>query len=193
MNEPSKKQLELEQSISNISAYNKISKQNKNIERGNESSNYYARNIMEANLEELSKAIASHVYNSLAGKVGVKAVSAIYLSQFPDLDVVSFIAFKVLIDNVSQTKTTTATALKIGQMLEDELRFTAFEEQDPKHFKNIIKHTKDTNHEGYKKRLMVYHMNKKGHKFEPWTRGNKLRVGLKLIEIILKLIQMAIN
>ena len=184
MSEPSKKQLELEQSISNISAYNKISKQNKNIERGNESSNYYARNIMEAKLEELSKAIATHVYNSLAGKVGVKAVSAIYLSQFPDLDVVSFIAFKVLIDNVSQTKTTTATALKIGQMLEDELRFTAFEEQDPKHFKNIIRHTKDTNHEGYKKRLMVYHMNKKGHKFEPWTRGNKLRVGLKLIEII---------
>ena len=184
MTEPSKKQLELEQSISNISAYNKISKQNKNIERGNESSNYYARNIMEAKLEELTKAIESHVYNSLAGKVGVKAVSAIYLSQFPDLDVVSFIAFKVLIDNVSQTKTTTATALKIGQMLEDELRFTAFEEQDPKHFKNIIRHTKDTNHEGYKKRLMVYHMNKKGHKFEPWTRGNKLRVGLKLIEII---------
>ena len=50
MTEPSKKQLELEASISNISAYNKISKQNKNIERGNESSNYYARNIMEAKL-----------------------------------------------------------------------------------------------------------------------------------------------
>ena len=184
MTEPSKKQLELEQSICSISAYNKISKQNKNIERGSESSNYYARNIMEAKLEELTKALEKHIFDSLSGKVGVKATSAIYLSQFPDLDVVSFIAFKVLIDNVSQTKTTTTTALKIGQMLEDELRFTAFEEQDPKHFKNIIRHTRDTSHEGYKKRLMVYHMNKKGHKFEPWTRGNKIRVGLKLIEII---------
>ncbi len=33
MIEPSKKQLELEASISSISAYNKISKQNKNIDK----------------------------------------------------------------------------------------------------------------------------------------------------------------
>ena len=46
MNEPSKKQLELEQSISSISAYNKISRQNKNISKGRESENYYARNII---------------------------------------------------------------------------------------------------------------------------------------------------
>ena len=57
MNEPSKKQLELEQSISSISAYNKISKQNKNIEKGRESENYYARNIIESGLQKLSKAI----------------------------------------------------------------------------------------------------------------------------------------
>ena len=152
MTEPSKKQLELEQSISSISAYNKISKQNKNIEKGRESENYYARNIMEAKLEELTKALEKHIFDSLSGKVGVKATSAIYLSQFPDLDVVSFIAFKVLIDNVSQTKTTTTTALKIGQMLEDELRFTKFEEQDSKHFRNIKKHTRDTRHERYRLR-----------------------------------------
>ena len=51
MSEPSKKQLELEQSILSISAYNKQSKQNRNIERGKESNNYYARNMIEAGLE----------------------------------------------------------------------------------------------------------------------------------------------
>ena len=141
MSEPSKKQLELEQSISSISAYNKISKQNKNIEKGRESENYYARNIIESGLQKLSKAIQDHIDESLSGKVGVKAVSALFLSQFPDVDVVAFIAFKVLLDNASQLKTTVSTALKIGQMLEDELRFTKFEELDPKHFKNIKKHT----------------------------------------------------
>ena len=30
---------------------------------------------------------------------------------------------------------------------------------------------------------MVHHMNRKGHTFEPWSRANKLRVGLKLIEL----------
>jgi len=190
MTEPSKKQLELEQSICSISAYNKISKQNKNIQKGRESENYYARNIIESGLQKLSKAIEEHIVNSLSGKVGVKAVSALFLSQFPDIDVVSFIAFKVLIDNASQLKTTTSTALKIGQMLEDELRFTRFEEQDPKHFRAIKKHTRDTKNEGYKRNLMVYHMNNKGHEFQSWTRGNKLRVGLKLIELIMVKINM---
>ena len=190
MIEPSKKQLELEASISSISAYNKISKQNKNIEKGRESENYYARNIIESGLQKLSKAIQDHIDESLSGKVGVKAVSALFLSQFPDIDVVSFIAFKVLIDNASQLKTTTSTALKIGQMLEDELRFTKFEEQDPKHFRALKKHTRDTKNEGYKRNLMVYHMNNKGHEFKSWTRGNKLRVGLKLIELIMVKINM---
>ena len=190
MSEPSKKQLELEQSILSISAYNKQSKQNRNIERGKESNNYYARNMIEAGLEQLSKELQKHIWQSMSGKVGVKAVSAKLLSLFPDLDVVSFIAFKVIIDSTSQGKTTTHTALKIGQMLEDELRFTEFEKQDPKHFKAIKKHTKDTNHEGYKRKLMVHHMNRKGHKFEPWTRANKLRVGLKLIEVLSTKIQM---
>ena len=116
MTEPSKKQLELEQSICSISAYNKISKQNRNIEKGRESENYYARNMIEAGLEQLSKELQKHIWESLSGKVGVKAIAALFLSQFPDLDVVSFIAFKVIIDSTSQSKTTTSTALKIGQM-----------------------------------------------------------------------------
>ncbi len=190
MSEPSKKQLELEQSILSISAYNKQSKQNRNIEKGKESNNYYARNMIEAGLDKLTKNLKEHIKKALDGKVGVKSVSAIYLSLFPDLDVVSFIAFKVIIDCTSQGKTTTQTALKIGQMLEDELRFTEFEKQDPKHFKAIKKHTNDTSHDGYKKRVMVHHMNRKGHKFEPWTRANKLRVGLKLIELVSTKIQM---
>ena len=190
MTEPSKKQLELEQSICSISAYNKISKQNKNIEKGRESENYYARNIIESGLQRLSKAIEEHIEESLSGKVGVKAVSALFLSQFPDVDVVSFIAFKVLLDNASQLKTTVTTALKIGQKLEDELRFTKFEELDPKHFRNIKKHTRDTRHERYKRNLMVYHMNSKGHEFQTWTRGNKVKVGLKLIELVMIKINM---
>ncbi len=68
-------------------------------------------------------------------------------------------------------------------MLEDELRFTEFEKQDPKHFQAIKKHTRDTNHDGYKKRVMVHHMNRKGHTFEPWPKSIKIRVGLKLIEL----------
>ena len=104
MNEPSKKQLELEQSIFSISGYNKISKNNKLREQGRESETYYARNMIEAGLEELTKQTQNYIYKSLSGQVGVKSLAALYLNQFPDIDVVSFITFKVIIDNVSLGK-----------------------------------------------------------------------------------------
>ncbi len=104
MIEPSKKQLELEQSICSISAYNKISKQNKNIEKGKESENYYARNLIEAGLDKLTKYLKEHIKVSFTGKAGRQVISAIYLAKFPDLDVVSFIAFKQIIDCISVQK-----------------------------------------------------------------------------------------
>ena len=55
MSEPSKKQLELEQSILSISAYNKQSKQNRNIERGKESNNYYASYLISSSNVLISK------------------------------------------------------------------------------------------------------------------------------------------
>ena len=190
MNEPSKKQLDLEQSIFSISGYNKISKNNKLREQGRESETYYARNMIEAGLEELTKQTQNYIYKSLSGQVGVKSLAAIYLNQFPDIDVVSFITFKVIIDNVSLGKVTTQVAINIGQMLEDEMRYTIFEEQDPKHFKAIQYHTRDTNHQGYKKNMVRSHMSKKGIEFKTWSKENKLKIGMVLIDLVVNHIGM---
>ena len=54
MTEPSKKQLELEQSIFSISGYNKLSRNNKLREKGRESETPYARNMIEAGLDALT-------------------------------------------------------------------------------------------------------------------------------------------
>ena len=154
MIEPTKKQLELEQSIFSISGYNKLSRNNKLREQGRESETYYARNMIEAGLEKLTEETQKYIQESMSGKAGVKALAAVYLSQFPDIDVVSFIAFKVIIDNTALEKTTTQIAINIGQMLEDEMRYTIFEQLDPKHFKYIKRHTRDTNNQGYKKKMI---------------------------------------
>ena len=185
MTKPSKRQLELEQNIFSISGYNKISRNNKLREQGRESETYYARNMIEAGLERLTVELKSYIDKALKGKAGVKALAAVYLNQFPDLDVVSFIAFKVIIDNTSLEKTTTSIALNIGKMLEDEMRYTIFEQQDPKFFKAIKHHTRDTNHANYKKNMVRSHMNKKGIEFQTWSKENKLRVGIKLIELVI--------
>jgi len=183
--QPSKKQLELEQSIFSISGYNKLSRNNKLREKGRESETPYARNMIEAGLDALTKALKLYVEQSMTGKAGVRAIAAKYIAQFPDLDVVSFIAFKVIIDNTSLEKPTTTIAINIGQMLEDEMRYTIFEQIDPKHFKNIKRHTRDTNHTGYKKNMVRTHMSKKGIEFETWKKEDKLKVGLVLIDLVM--------
>ena len=185
MTEPSKKQLELEQSIFSISGYNKLSRNNKLREKGRESETPYARNMIEAGLDALTKALKLYVEQSMTGKAGVRAIAAKYIAQFPDLDVVSFIAFKVIIDNTSLEKPTTTIAINIGQMLEDEMRYTIFEQLDPKYFKNIKRHTRDTNHTGYKKNMVRTHMSKKGIEFETWKKEDKLKVGLVLIDLVM--------
>ena len=124
MSEPSKKQLELEQSIFSISGYNKISKNNKLREQGRESETYYARNMIEAGLEELTNQTQNYIYKSLSGQVGVKSLAAIYLNQFPDIDVVSFITFKVIIDNVSLRRLT--LTLKFYSNFLDNISFIVF-------------------------------------------------------------------
>ena len=185
MTEPSKKQLELEQSIFSISGYNKLSRNNKLREKGRESETPYARNMIEAGLDALTKALKLYVEKSMTGQAGVRAIAAKYIAQFPDLDVVSFIAFKVIIDNTSLEKPTTTIAINIGQMLEDEMRYTIFEQLDPKYFKNIKRHTRDTNHTGYKKNMVRTHMSKKGIEFETWKKEDKLKVGLVLIDLVM--------
>ena len=185
MTEPSKKQLELEQSIFSISGYNKLSRNNKLREKGRESETPYARNMIEAGLDALTKALKLYVEQSMTGQAGVRAIAAKYIAQFPDLDVVSFIAFKVIIDNTSLEKPTTTVAINIGQMLEDEMRYTIFEQLDPKYFKNIKRHTRDTNHTGYKKNMVRTHMSKKGIEFETWKKEDKIKIGLVLIDLVM--------
>ena len=182
---PSKKQLELEQSIFSISGYNKLSRNNKLREKGRESETPYARNMIEAGLDALTKALKLYVEKAMTGQAGVRSVAAKYIAQFPDLDVVSFIAFKVIIDNTSLEKPTTTVAINIGQMLEDEMRYTIFEQLDPNHFKNIKRHTRDTNHSGYKKNMVRTHMSKKGMEFETWKKEDKLKLGLVLIDLVM--------
>ena len=154
-----------------------------NISKGKESENDYARNMTVAGLLPLSKAIQQFIDRSWRGTPGPKAVAAVKLSEFPDIDVVSFIAIKGIFDGASQIKTATQTAIQIGHLLEDELRFSVFEQEDEKHFSNVRKHIADTAHPRYRRNMMIGHMRNRGFVFKSWSKEDKLRVGMKLIDL----------
>ena len=160
------------------------------IEKGRESETDYARNMIAAGLEPYSKAIQQFIDRSWRGKPGPKAVAAVKLSEFPDVDVVAFIAFKAIIDGASQGNTATQIAIQTGRLLEDEIRFSVFEEEDKRHFTAVKKHITDTTHPRYRRNMMIGHMNNRGFVFKSWAKEEKLRIGMKLLDLLINTLGM---
>ena len=104
--------------------------------------------------------------------------------MFDDLDLVSFIVFKVILDRASHISTVTSVAMAIGQRLDDELRYIYYEQEDKKYFQNMIKHMNDTQHSKYRRSLLVYSFNKKGYRYLGLTKEERLRLGFKMIDIM---------
>ena len=177
-------QIENEMESRGIDSYRK--KVQLNIEKGRASYNRYAIHLIKAGLQPLSDEITKFVDRAWRGKPGPKAIAAKLLQLFPNPDVVAYITWKAVIDLVSSEKATaTAVSIKIGNLLEDELRFTVFEQSDPKFFKVLKNHISDTKHPGYRRTMMLGHMRNYGYEFERWSKEDKLRVGLKLIELLM--------
>lgn len=177
-------QIENEMESRGIDSYRK--KVQSNIEKGRASDNTYAVHLIKAGLQPHSDAIKEFVDRAWRGKPGPKAIAAKLLQQFANPDVVSYITWKAVLDLVSSEKATaTAVAIKIGNLLEDELRFTVFQKKDPKLFKVLKNHISDTKHHGYRRTMMMGHMRNHGYEFQNWNKEDKLRVGLKLIELLM--------
>ena len=149
---------------------------NKDLAKGRESETDYAKTMIKAGLQAFVEAIQQFQDRSWRGTPGVKATAAIKLHEFKDIDVIAFITFKGVIDSASQNKTATQAALQVGHMLEDEQRFTLFEQQDKKHFTNVKKHISDTNHQRYRRNMMIGHMRNRGFVFKSCQRRTNLRL-----------------
>ena len=142
---------------------------NNNLFKGTESETDYAKSMIKAGNLPFVKAIQQFLDRAWRGTPGVKATAAIKLHEFKDVDVIAFITFKGVIDRASQKKTATQAALQVGHMLEDEQRFTLFEQQDETHFKHVKKHISDTNHQRYRRNMMMGHMRNRGFVFKSWS------------------------
>ena len=142
---------------------------NNNLSKGRESETDYAKSMIKAGLLPFVKAIQQFLDRAWRGTPGVKATAAIKLHELKDVNVIAFITFKGVIDGASQNKTATQIAIQVGHMLEDEQRFSLFEEQDAKHFKNVKQHISDTNHPRYRRNMMIGHMRNRGFVFKTWS------------------------
>jgi DNA-directed RNA polymerase len=181
--EKAQRQIELERKMQTLGIDRYDAAVKRAVKKETESNTEYGSKLMAYSL----KAVREYIDNLLAiadsSKPGRHHKAIKYLRMFPS-NIVAFIGLRVVLDGISQQRSLMQVALRIGDMLEDELRFRTLEENEPGLHKRIMRQTKRKN-ERQKSIIGTYVMNKFDISFDAWPKVDKVHLGQKVIEAVI--------
>ncbi len=158
----------------------------KNRERGNESASLSARRMIIHAHEKMVTALKDFLGRAASGGAGRRHGSVAYLKD-ADLDMVAHLTLRNLFDSVSLRLKITPIANRIAAMIEDELFFNAFKEEDKEAYDYARKKIKAQTHNAvHQKRAMTKHAKHKGAEWRDWSQEVRINVGVKLIELAIE-------
>lgn len=140
-------------------------------------------------LESFSKAVSDFITHA-ESRPGRKHSLVPVLKQMKSPAVVAFITITVVMNALIQKKKLTDTAVRVGQALEDELRFQQFEREN-KPFWTTLRKDLDKREPNLKRRryILIHEMLKgakkqKALRWKAWTTEEQLCIGLRVIELL---------
>jgi DNA-directed RNA polymerase, mitochondrial len=164
--------------------------------KGRESETTYGHALITRAIMPIAKGIREFLASESGSKAGRKPVAVQYLSLI-EPEVAAFIAAKGVLDGIMTKQRLQGVAVKIGGMIEDEIRFQAFEEAkriNPKtgeeeHLKAYYLKVRnnlntETSHYGHKRKVMLHSMQKMGVEWQDWSQTDRLHLGIKLVELV---------
>ena len=156
----------------------------------------YGRYIMRHKIKEIADVIAETLENVKAGKPGFRSSNLRYIKDLAPR-VISYIATKTLIDQISSTPSLHTVALSIGTELETEARLDLFKAVAPKDFEFAMKRATRRPEKYNQKNSLLTIMNKKargeydegaevaGLNWTPRTKQDRLGIGLKILTTVM--------
>ena len=158
----------------------------KKAERQQESTTDYGQHLLRATLESLETAIADYVESSLNGKAGKAATGAVLVSSL-EPSVLAIITLKVVLNQITRQRAFTSTAVSLGMAIEDELRIRAFEENNPRLMKVVMKDLESRSSSySYKRRKLIESARRDGGEWQSWTQRERLLVGNAMIDLTIQ-------
>ena len=154
-------------------------------DKGRDSSSVYGIQMLKSALQPISDGILEYTNQAFQGGRGRIDKAAHYL-RLIDPDTAAYIAVRSVLDSITLRQTLNKSAIRIAACLEDQVRFTKFEAECEPLFKTIQKSLKGKQSYKYKHRIMVRYMNKAKIEWESWPMSDKLHLGCKLIDIIIR-------
>jgi DNA-directed RNA polymerase len=165
-------------------------------EAGREAETPYGSQLISRRILDVSDGIKAFMKSVHSGAAGRRHTSAKFL-EYIDPDTAAYLALKGVADGICGRLRFQAVAVKIGCLVEDEVRLRTFEEASAVNpqtgqltpCKNYFRKVKkgldeDSNHYRHKRQVLMHCMQKLGVGWEDWTPTGRLHLGAKLIEIV---------
>ena len=131
---------------------------------------------------QLAEAIDEWV--ALAEKRPGRAHRAVAYFKLLPSSLTAALAARCILDAISHRKSATRSAMQVAGMLEDECRFMALADSDPKVWAKVKRRVNEYMGYSVKRRNIVALMNRMEHPFVRWTQTDKLQVGTVAIELM---------
>lgn len=177
-------QLGLEKQMLDRGAEQYIRTQRKAEDAGRGSELDYSQRLMHDFMMPLIEDLKVSIANKGPGKYGrAKAL----LSRI-EAEKAMFIAVKGLFNSFTLEEAAASTASKIGKLIEDEIRFSRFQELYGDYYDSIIKDfkRKGTKDYRYMHRVLTHSANTQEDGWTPWSPAEKVDVGMRLLDVIMR-------
>lgn len=187
MNDLLEKQRQLEQEMHQMGIHNYRKKIAGSLEKGMESNTPYGVILLKKSVDDVADAIVEFVYTALQGQTTKAAYAAVLLNAF-DPEVSAYLALKKCVDSVSTAMSLTKLAVSLANALEDQFKLEFLKKQDSFVFGKVYKNiTQRTTNRYYRRYNMLRELSRLELTMaEPWTKQEKISVGVKLIDIVIQ-------
>lgn len=176
-------QLELEQNMILAGRDHYFAAKKAQTEAGRGSENTASRKLIDGLLMPLADALRELQEKRGARKFG----KAVHHLRKVDPYKGMLLALKCIFNVMDEGKTPVYLASSIGTMLEDEIRFSMFEETHREYYKEILDdfQKKGTKSYRHKHRVLTHSANKHNDGWTNWATAEKVEVGMRVLDLIM--------
>jgi len=153
------------------------------VQKNEQSATYYGTSLLKRAIEPMAELIAEECQRASKGQAMNRAVALKHIRKL-NADKVAYLTARTIIDRIMSNNRLQDVSLRIGQALEDELRYHSFEEQHPALFNKIQNETQTTN--SRKRTTIIHAYNKYCDAWASWSKQDRLHVGMKLVDIFIQ-------
>jgi len=153
-------------------------------ENGRAADTDHAQKLMQTFLDPVSAALIAYCADGTATRSGKYRV----LLRMIDPDKAAYFGIRAVLNHFTKDEPLASLGIKIGTMIEDELKFTKFRETHGNYYDTIIRDFKNKGTKSYRHmhRVLTLKANEHGVEWQSWSAADKCSVGIKIVDLILE-------